>query len=116
MLYVTRRDLVLIYRSYRYRTKEGMEQDRINDLRKAYFYANAMQASLVGYLVSSIFISTLYYPSFWVMMGFVVALRNITVRDLAPNFKTASGLSSTNTGGGSLLMPSAHPQWSSKNQ
>ena len=70
-----------------------MEQGRINDLKKAYFYANAMQASLIGYLVTSIFISTLYYPSFWIMMGFVVALRNITVRDLASNFKTASGLS-----------------------
>jgi len=93
MLYLTRRDLVLIYRSYRYRAEVGMEQGRINDLKKAYFYANAMQASLIGYLVTSIFISTLYYPSFWIMMGFVVALRNITVRDLASNFKTASGLS-----------------------
>jgi hypothetical protein len=70
-----------------------MEQDRINDLKKAYFYANAMQASFIGYLVTSIFISTLYYPSFWIMTGFVVALRNITVGELANNFKTASGLS-----------------------
>jgi O-antigen ligase len=93
MLYLTRRDLVLIYRSYRYRAKEGIDLDRVNDLKKAYLYANAMQASLIGYLVSSIFVSTLYYPSFWVMMGFIVALRNITVRDLANNFKTASGLS-----------------------
>jgi len=81
MLYLTRRDLVLIWRSYRCSAKEGMELDRINDLKKAFFYANAMQASFIGYLVTSIFISTLYYPSFWVMMGFVVALRNITVRD-----------------------------------
>jgi len=93
MLYLTRRDLVLIWRSYRCSAKEGMELDRINDLKKAFFYANAMQASFIGYLVTSIFISTLYYPSFWIMMGFVVALRNITVRDLANNFKTASGLS-----------------------
>jgi O-antigen ligase len=90
MLYFTRRDLVLIYRSYRYGAKEGMEPDKINNLRKAHFYANAMQASLIGYLLTSIFISTLYYPSFWIMMGFVVALRNITVTDLANNFKTAS--------------------------
>ena len=81
MLYLTRRDLVLIWRSYRCSAKEGMELDRINDLKKAFFYANAMQASFIGYLVTSIFISTLYYPSFWIMMGFVVALRNITVRD-----------------------------------
>jgi O-antigen ligase len=40
-------------------------------------YAHAMEASLIGFLVSSIFISTLYYPNFWVTMGFVVALRRI---------------------------------------
>jgi len=90
MLYFTRRDLLLIYRSYRNGAKEGMELEGTNDLKKAYFYANAMQASLIAYLVSSIFISTLYYPSFWIMMGFVVALRNLTVTDLANNFKTAS--------------------------
>lgn len=81
MLYLTWRDLVLIYRSYRCRAKEGMELDRINDLKKAYFYARAMQASLIGYLVCSVFISTLYYPSFWVMMAFVVALRNAVIRE-----------------------------------
>ncbi|PWT72929.1 MAG: hypothetical protein C5B60_08850 [Chloroflexi bacterium] len=89
MLYLTRRDLVVIYRSYRYRA-EGMEPEKINDLKKAYSYANALQASLIGYLVCSIFISTFYYPSFWIVMGFVVALRNMTVRDLANNFKTHS--------------------------
>ena len=40
-------------------------------------YAYAMEASLIGFLVSSIFLSTLYYPNFWVTMGFVVALRRI---------------------------------------
>jgi len=95
MLYFTRRNLVLIYRSHRYRAGEAMEQDRMIDLKKAYFYANAMQASLIAYLVSSIFISTFYYPSFWIMIGFVVALRHLTVTDLANNFKTASGLSSS---------------------
>jgi probable O-glycosylation ligase (exosortase A-associated) len=40
-------------------------------------FADAIEASLVGFLVSSVFISTLYYPNFWVMMGFVVALRRI---------------------------------------
>jgi probable O-glycosylation ligase (exosortase A-associated) len=38
----------------------------------------AMEASLIGFLVSSIFLSTLYYPNFWVLMGFVVALRKVT--------------------------------------
>src|SRR5947208_6623035 len=39
--------------------------------------AYAMEASLVGFLVSGAFISTLYYPNFWVTMGFVVALRRV---------------------------------------
>jgi O-antigen ligase len=48
-------------------------------------YANAMEASLWGFLISSIFISTLYYPSFWVMMGFVVALRRSVTLQAAPS-------------------------------
>ena len=36
--------------------------------------ARAMSASLIGFLVSSVFISTLYYPSLWVMIGFCIAL------------------------------------------
>jgi O-antigen ligase len=42
-------------------------------------YAHALEASLIGFLVSSVFISTLYYPNFWVTMGFVVALRRIVM-------------------------------------
>ena len=60
MLYWIRRDLIVIRRS-----------------TPLLPYAHAMEASLIGFLVSSIFISTLYYPNFWVAMGFVVALRRI---------------------------------------
>jgi len=65
MLYWIWRDLNQIRRS----TSQGFTEILL--------YAHAMEASLVGFLVSSIFISTLYYPSFWVTMGFVVALRRI---------------------------------------
>jgi hypothetical protein len=37
----------------------------------------ALEASLVGYLVSGIFISVLYYPNFWLLMGFALSLRRI---------------------------------------
>jgi len=37
----------------------------------------SLEASLIGYLVSSIFISTLYYPNFWIMMRFTVCFKNI---------------------------------------
>lgn len=41
---------------------------------------NAMLGALVGYLVTSTFISTFYYPTFWILMGLIVALRNTTTR------------------------------------
>jgi O-antigen ligase len=79
MLYLTRRDLGLIRRLYR--TKARMEPDRVNELKTAYFLSHAIEGSIIGYLVSSIFISTLYYPSFWIMIGFAVALRNVVMRN-----------------------------------
>lgn len=43
------------------------------------YLARAMEGSLIGYIVSSVFISTLWYPSMWIMMALIVALRNIAV-------------------------------------
>jgi len=37
-----------------------------------------MEGSLIGFIVSGVFISTLWYPSLWIMIAFVVALRNIS--------------------------------------
>ena len=65
-------------------------------------YANAMEASLWGFLVSSIFISTLYYPNFWVTMGFVVALRRIRGLELPRTEAEASG---------KVTQPSATRKW-----
>ena len=42
------------------------------------YLARAMEGSLIGYIVSSVFVSTLWYPSLWIMMALVVALRNIS--------------------------------------
>jgi O-antigen ligase len=42
------------------------------------YLARAMEGSLIGFIVSGIFISTLWYPSLWIMMALVVALRNIS--------------------------------------
>ncbi len=41
-------------------------------------YGNAILGGMIGYLVTSTFISTLYYPTFWVIMALAVALRNTT--------------------------------------
>jgi hypothetical protein len=37
-----------------------------------------MEGSLIGFIVSGVFISTLWYPSLWIMMALIVALRNIS--------------------------------------
>ena len=42
------------------------------------YLARAMEGSLIGFIVSGVFISILWYPSLWIMMAFVVALRNIS--------------------------------------
>lgn len=42
------------------------------------FLARAMEGSLIGFIVSGVFISILWYPALWIMMAFVVALRNIS--------------------------------------
>lgn len=42
------------------------------------YLARAMEGSLIGFIVSGVFISILWYPPLWIMMGFVVALRNIS--------------------------------------
>jgi hypothetical protein len=38
--------------------------------------SDSLEAAMVGYLASSVFISTLYYPTFWVLTGLAVALEN----------------------------------------
>ncbi len=42
------------------------------------YLARAMEGSLIGFIVSGVFISILWYPALWIMMAFVVALRNIS--------------------------------------
>jgi len=45
---------------------------------RASLYGNAILGGMIGYLATSAFISTLYYPTFWIMMALAVALRNTT--------------------------------------
>lgn len=46
---------------------------------KFYHIALALEGSLISYLVSSSFISTLYYPNLWILMGFIMSLKRIVV-------------------------------------
>ena len=50
-----------------------------DNIKKAYYLALALEASLIGFLVSSVFISTLYYPNFWLLCAFVISLKKIVI-------------------------------------
>jgi len=43
-------------------------------------YAFALEGSLVSFLASGIFISILYYPNFWIFMGFLLSLKYIVMQ------------------------------------
>ncbi len=54
------------------------EQAGEPELVRAALFGNAILGGMIGYLTTSAFISTLYYPTFWILMGLAVALRNTT--------------------------------------
>lgn len=43
------------------------------------YYILAIQGALFAYLVSGVFLSTLYYPHFWLMIAFIVSAANTTI-------------------------------------
>jgi len=58
------------------RLKHGQTAKAGEDVRA--YLARAMEGSLIGFIVSGVFISILWYPSLWIMMALIVALRNIS--------------------------------------
>ena len=58
------------------RQKRGQIVRAGEDVRM--YLARAMEGSLIGFIVSGVFISILWYPALWIMVAFVVALRNIS--------------------------------------
>jgi hypothetical protein len=79
MLFQCYMDLKLVRKRFapaQSRQKHGQVVQAGEDMR-AYF-ARAMEGSLIGFIVSGIFISILWYPSLWIMMALIVALRNIS--------------------------------------
>jgi hypothetical protein len=78
MLLQCYKDLMLVRRRFApvSRQKHGEIVQAGEDVRA--YLARAMEGSLIGFIVSGVFISTLWYPSLWIMMAFIVALRNIS--------------------------------------
>ena len=58
-----------------------------NRIRNALFQARAIEGAFIGYLVASIFVATLYYPTFWVLVAFSVALRNCVAKEVESEAK-----------------------------
>ncbi|MCS6306463.1 MAG: O-antigen ligase family protein [Nitrospira sp.] len=79
MLFQCYRDLAFIRRTFappQLKEKHGQIIKPGEDV--CVYLARAMEGSLIGFIMSSVFISTLWYPSMWIMIGLVVALRNIS--------------------------------------
>ena len=69
------------------RQKFGQTVQAGEDVRA--YLARAMEGSLIGFIVSGVFISILWYPALWVMVGFVVALRNISEAQIGETLPAA---------------------------
>ncbi len=79
MLFQCYKDLKLVrtrFSPVRSRQKHGQSIQAGEDVRM--YLARAMEGSLIGFIVSGVFISILWYPSMWILVAFVVALRNIS--------------------------------------
>ena len=85
MVYLSYRDTrvrQLLHHSL-FKVKGRVSKEKDSELSRAGLYGNAILGGMIGYLVTSTFISTLYYPTFWIMMGLAVALRNTTQKYIA---------------------------------
>lgn len=58
-------------------TKNSIHILSKEEANKIYYLALALEGSMVGFLTSSVFISTLYYPNFWILCGFIVSLKKV---------------------------------------
>lgn len=81
MIYYTFKDLKTIKDSIF--KKDNKVLNKTSD--KLFSLVLALEGALVSYLVSGAFISTLYYPNLWILMGFIVSLKHIVILDMKQN-------------------------------
>ena len=60
--------------------------------KRLYYLALTLEGSLVGFFVSSVFISTLYYPNYWILCGFIVSLKKIVYGKCGESSKLKSNM------------------------
>jgi len=78
MLYFSYKDLKRILKKEKeFFLKQNQSKEIIQQLHKIKFFIFGITGAMLGYLVSGAFLSVLYYPHFWLLMGICVALKNI---------------------------------------
>jgi len=78
MVVMNIKDLNYIKKSMKHKIKQ-----KGNTIESRYYHlALALEGSMIGYLVSGVFISILYYPNFWFSMGFVVSMKNVVMKSI----------------------------------
>ena len=92
ILWYTRRDITLIIRRVKswqqdQPVQSGSAQRTIMgtcgpDLDKGRYYAHAIAAGLLGYLISGVFLSVFTYPHFWIFVALTVGLKVATTNRL----------------------------------
>jgi len=80
ILWSTVKDILLLRRSCR--TTMGADASEDSQSQRVYATASAIGGGLVAYLVTSAFVSTLYYPCYWYTVGFSLALKNAYLSDI----------------------------------
>lgn len=87
MVYFNYRDLRLkeFHRHPSRKIIGGLGERKDTEISRAFMFGNAILGGMIGYLATSTFISTLYYPTFWTMMALAVSLRNTTMNSSAPS-------------------------------
>jgi len=68
-------------KAIRFRSSEQKNKDTSPISNNYYFLALGLEGALVAYLASGAFISILYYPNLWILMGFVLSLKKIAIQD-----------------------------------
>lgn len=63
-----------------------IQKNKTDEISSRHYYlALALEGSLVGFLTSSVFISTLYYPNFWILSAFIISLKKIVASNIVSN-------------------------------
>jgi len=80
MLYCMYRDRRCLLKLERNVNSSSMMPDQTSFVREFHdlnYIMLGVQGALLGYLVSGIFLSVLYYPHFWILIAITVAIRNV---------------------------------------